>query len=662
MNISSKHIFLALGATAILAGCSENAWNDKLDGFEGGVNYDKTIEGEFTMSAADYKAVASNATNKQLAEDAGFASALKAVGNNGVFSAEITGKEYLPAFLASSSAPYFTAPVGSKVNVTYEQAGATDPVIAQVAGAAKITVKKADYVAAWGSDEDFIEAFAPMTPASAAIPAILAAQVADAAEGKLAVVTYNESAENPIFVQLGGGDPAINYSESFAETQGDFLTANATALDFNVWNCAGGNYGMKASAYYSKTNYASEAWLVSPVFNLTGSTASFSFEQATNYFADIETAKTEATVWVRANGGKWEQVSGYAFPAKLSWDFIASGDIDLSKYCGGNVQIGFRYTSTEAKCGTWEVRNFTFTADAGTIAANPGYSAAPSKVVANTPAAAQKTAVYKFDGKKWAAASGITALDAADYAAMGFASGKLEHPEVYLPLYLKANAPYAVEGDTEAVVYNGTTCSVLVFDGQQWSVNNNDLQTVCGQFVKEKDGWRFAKYVGKAYFNLATELALDRQYLLVAEGICAIPQGESKTYGYLYTEPATAVNGVVEMKNENNAFTFATTVTAGDKTYKLDGGKFFIVDLYGRLLYMSGTYDSFNFATAPKTTESGEIDPAYAWTAEPAADGHWTISNAGNGKWIQYSTSYSSWGAYAAEKGVLPTLYMLAAE
>lgn len=662
MNLSSKHIFLALGATAILASCSENAWNDKLDGFEAGVNYDKVVEGEFTMSAADYKAVASNSTNKELAKAAGLDNALKAVGTTGVFSAAIPAKEYLPAFLASSSAPYFLAPEGSRINVTYQQAGEVNPLIAEVAAAKKYTVKKADYISAWESDEDYIEAFAPMTPASAALPSILLTAYPDAAAGQMAVVTYNEADENPIFVQLGGGDAPIDYSETFAETQGDFLTANVTSLDFNVWNCAGGNYGMKASAYYNKTNFESEAWLVSPVFNLTGSTATFSFEEATNYFADVETAKNEATVWVRANGGAWTQLAGYAFPSKMSWDFIASGDIDLSAYCGGTVQIGFCYKSTSAKCGTWEVKNFVFKADAGTVEANPGYSGKPAKVLASTPVAAQKTGVYKFNGSKWAAASDVVALDAADYAAMGFANGKLEKPEVYIPLYLKSHCPYAVEGDMMGVVYNGTNCVIAVFDGQNWSVNNDDLQTQTGQFVKEKDGWRFAKLVGKAYFNLTTELVMGGSYLFVAEGICAIPQGESKTYGYLYTEAVSPTGGVIEMKNETNAFTFTDKVNVDDKTYKLSDGKFFIIDVYGRLLYMAGTYDSFNLAKSPATTESGEVDPAYGWTAQVDADGHWTISNAGNGKWIQYSTSYTSWGSYSAEKGVLPQLYMLASE
>lgn len=666
MNISVKNIFLALGAAALATSCGENAWNDQLEGFTPGVNYDKAIEGEFTLSATDYNAVAANKTNQSLAESAGLQKELKAVGSNGMFSAEIPAKDYLPAFLASSNSPYFVAPEGSKINVTYQQTGLTDPVIAQVAAAYKYTVTKDNYIDVWKSDEDFIEAFAPMTPAAANIPALLLDKYSDAEEGQLAVVTYNESTENPIFVQPGDEDGPISYSEPFTAGQGDFIATDLANNGINVWSWAGENYGMKATAYVSKVNYASDSWLVSPVFNLTGTTASVSCEEATNYFADVETAKNEAAIYVRIIGGEWEQLTGYPFPDKMGWTFVSTGDIDLSKYCGNRIQIGFRYTSTDTKAGTWEVKNFVFTADKGKVEANPGYylsNNAPAKVLANTPVTASKTEVYKYVGNKWTTASDIVALDAADYTAMGFSNNKLENPEVYLPLYLKANDVYAVEGDTKAVVYNGTSCSVLVYDGQTWTVNNNGLQTVTGQFIKEKDSWRFVKIVGKAYFNFATELELDRSYLFVAEGICAIPHAESKTYGYLYTEAVAPAGGVIEMKNEVNAFTFSTTATVDDNVYKLENGQFFIIDSTGRYLYMSGTFDSFNNAKAPAiNSEKATVDAAYVWTAEPAADGTWTIRNVGNEKYIQYSTKFSSWGCYATESGVLPQLYVLAAE
>lgn len=656
MKISVKNIFFALGATAVMASCGENAWNDHLDGFEPGVNYNNPIEGEFTMSAADYNAVASNSTNKSLAEAAGVGKALKAVGTDGKFSAQVTGKEYLPAFLASSSAPYFVAPEGSKVNVTYQETGVTDPIIAGIDAATEYKISSEEYQAAWKSDKDYIDAFAPMTPASDNIPEILKSGIHNAQDGQYAIVSYQESAENPVFISGGN---ALKYSESFSEDMGAFVIYNEVLPDglSYVWSMDAKNGCMKASAYVKGTNYAAAAWLLSPEITLGKGAASFSFDNITNFFADVETAKKEATVWVRVSGGNWEQLTGFAYPEKMSWSAVNSGEIDLSKYSGSTIQIGFKYTSTEAKAGTWEIKNFLLNAEDGTLGENPGFASKPKKALASTPVTAGKTAVYMYNGSKWALAEGVKALCAADYTAMGFSNNKLENPDINLPLYLKANMPYAVAGDMMAVVYNYDDCAVCVYDGQNWTVNNNNLQTLVGQFELKNGAWKFVKYVGKSYFNLTEELILDRQYLMVAEGICAIPLATSKNYGYLNTEAVTDAAGVIEQKNEANAFTFATTATVEGKEYKAADGTFFIIDSNGRFLYMSGSYNSFNVADAPK-----DGDANYTFKAEHKGAGQWTITNAGNGKWIQYSPNYTSWGCYDTESGVLPYLYVLAAE
>ncbi len=60
--------FMMLAGVLALTGCSENAWNDKLDGFKEPSVYDKTETVDYTLTAADYKTIASNSTNKQLAE------------------------------------------------------------------------------------------------------------------------------------------------------------------------------------------------------------------------------------------------------------------------------------------------------------------------------------------------------------------------------------------------------------------------------------------------------------------------------------------------------------------------------------------------------------------------------------------------------------------
>lgn len=770
MKNTVKNIFFALGATAVLASCSENSWNDKLEGFEGGSNYNSAIEGEYTMAGADYKAVASNATNKSMAEAAGASNALKAVGDNELFSAQIPAKEYLPAYLASSSAPYFLAPDGSKVNVTYNESGVTDPVIAQVAGAVKYTVSKDDYINAWGSDKDYIDAFAPMTPAENKIPAILKNVAPDAASGDLAIVSYNESATNPIFISdseveefIGGtfflvadgscgagplsptkgygylplvemsvAEGNVNSEEAYAFTfipadngyyikdvYGRYLYQSGTYNSFNVsaalpesgaiWtvevasngqatitNAEVGKWIQYDSGYSSWGSYdsakgslpvlfkapAPKYYLVTEDGHGAGPVAA---EKTYGYLAGVDMTVENGVVtnsdpanaftfeitkggyYIKDSYGRYLYQTGTYNSFNFSTEIPETGALwTLTAEADGsvmltNTEVG-KWIQYDGGYGTWG----SYDSAKGTLpslynAAAPVPAASkPAKVVAGTPVTAAMTAVYQYDGSKWTVAKEVTALSAADYAAMGFDVNKLENQDVYLPLYLKANYPYAVDGDQMAVVYNGNKCDVLVYDGQNWTINDNNLQTLTAQFVKENGNWKFVKYVGKAYFNLATEIILDRAYLLVSDGICAIPLATSKNYGYLNTEAVSIVNNVIEQKNEANAFTFASSAVIDGNTYKLADGSFFIVDSNGRYLYMSGTYTSFNVSNAP-VVKDGAVDPAYAFKA--VLDGDlWTISNVGNGKWIQYSTTYTSWGCYDAVNGNNPALYMLAAE
>ena len=153
----------------------------------------------------------------------------------------------------------------------------------------------------------------------------------------------------------------LPYSEVFKGVGiGDFTIENVTipsALSY-VWTYDS-RYGMKASAFLSGTAYATESWLISPKINLSSATTpQLSFKHAVNQFASIDKAKEEATVWVREENGTWTKLEGVNYPSSLGWAFVESGDIDLSAYVGKKILVGFKYTSTEEKSGTWEVQDF----------------------------------------------------------------------------------------------------------------------------------------------------------------------------------------------------------------------------------------------------------------------------------------------------------------
>ena len=162
--------------------------------------------------------------------------------------------------------------------------------------------------------------------------------------------------------QTGDTVKSLPYSQDFkASGQGDFTIDNKTlpeALTY-VWNYDN-RYGMKASGYYQQAAYATESWLVSPVVNLSSAQHPvLTFRHAVNQFTSIDQAKEEATVWVREENGTWTKLTGVTYPASLSWDFVDSGEIDLSGYKGKKIQVAFKYVSTTTKAGTWEVDKFS---------------------------------------------------------------------------------------------------------------------------------------------------------------------------------------------------------------------------------------------------------------------------------------------------------------
>lgn len=122
-------------------------------------------------------------------------------------------------------------------------------------------------------------------------------------------------------------------------------------------------YGAKASAYVGGSNHQAESWLISPSISLEGHTGvTMSFEHRCNFlngnpFADF------CTVWVGEAGSDrstWTNITAnIAIPSGSSWDPVNSGEISLADFEGKSIQIGFRYTSTNAVGPTWEIKDLT---------------------------------------------------------------------------------------------------------------------------------------------------------------------------------------------------------------------------------------------------------------------------------------------------------------
>ncbi len=109
---------------------------------------------------------------------------------------------------------------------------------------------------------------------------------------------------------------------------------------------------------YDNGNTASEAWLISPSFNLSNSTnASVSFKNASNYNGpDLEVLVST-------------DYDGNSLPATATWtpvsatlsgggfDWVSSGVISLAAFNGVNTYVAFKYTGTASDGKTWELDN-----------------------------------------------------------------------------------------------------------------------------------------------------------------------------------------------------------------------------------------------------------------------------------------------------------------
>ena len=152
--------------------------------------------------------------------------------------------------------------------------------------------------------------------------------------------------------------PAATGLTAKFETGMDNFTINNITLPSDlsfVWKHDATNKYMKASAFKKPTNYATESRLTSPAFSLAGKTsATLSFKHAARFFAN---AANEFKVQVSTDGTTWHDVAVSAYPTGTDWKFV-DATCNLSAYAGkATVYIGFLYTSTATKAGTWEIKD-----------------------------------------------------------------------------------------------------------------------------------------------------------------------------------------------------------------------------------------------------------------------------------------------------------------
>ena len=128
------------------------------------------------------------------------------------------------------------------------------------------------------------------------------------------------------------------------------------------WKTYNGAGYLNASAYVAGAAYASEAYAVSPVIDLTKVTkATAEFEHA----AKFQTTLTDLCgLCVREEGATaWTALTIPTWPTADTWTFASSGSIDLSAYDGKKIQLAFKYGSSANGADTWEVKNLVISGE-----------------------------------------------------------------------------------------------------------------------------------------------------------------------------------------------------------------------------------------------------------------------------------------------------------
>lgn len=512
---------LAVGAVS----CGENSWNDQLEGFNPNPGYTQVKSMDYTLTAADYKTLADNSTNKALAIG-DTVSALKSVGTLAYFNQMVSPDKYVPALLRDEKFSYFGLTEGSAINITYRIAKNLPENMIQLNAASEYIVSVEDYQKAYGSDENFAETFCPKFSATANLPKILKTAYPEAVSGQYAVIGYNNSTLDPSFgegpkfqltsvlgapvlgatVDVKGQVTAI-CSRGFVLTDkgGSILVYIASGFDQTAWKI-GDNISLQGviSAYGKG-------------FQIDGAAATTTIvnEGAGKYTYPAPTVYTGAMMdeAVKATdnfGAKYCEFTGTVVTSQNAAGTVTYYNINVE---GATTSQGSVYQiSDEMKKVLVDGGTYTFCGYFSSISSGKFFNVILTSATApksNKPARVTRAgsqvpttftySVYKYDGSKWAVASDVVILQPEDYAAMGSKSDLSgDKPATCIPAFMAKNFPYGAKDQVKYVMYkyyaNKVTslrCEEYTNNGTDWvnTISNGGVITETKQFVYKPQGW-----------------------------------------------------------------------------------------------------------------------------------------------------------------------------
>ena len=192
MKIAKYLSIMALGALVFTA-CSQD-FNDQFPGLGEKTEITNVQSFEYTLTDADYEIFAANGiSSRKIVSDADLSARLVAAGSAKGFASPEEAHTLLPYYFAWTGGNFFTLSNDSAIKVTYNAFVSTDGL--SVGEVKEYTLSAADYIAAWGSEEDYLEALTPSTLGKLAS----AVSTEGLEDGDYVAVTYKYAATEPVF-------------------------------------------------------------------------------------------------------------------------------------------------------------------------------------------------------------------------------------------------------------------------------------------------------------------------------------------------------------------------------------------------------------------------------------------------------------------------------
>lgn len=480
---------LSVVAVALMGvGCTADYFNDTyLPGYDNDGPITNVTNLEITLASSDYAAIAKNATNKALAEAAGVnaVDALAAISKNKYFATTEDAALYIPAFIDQS---YVTLDDNSTALVTYTLATDVPEEMKLMNTVSQYLLVEADYKALWESDENYTKAVTPSTIDR--LVEVLKPNE-DIFPGEYMVVTYNYSEQEPVFdgdastpaepevytSVLGkakeGASVEVRGYISAVSSMGPILTDDSGSLLLY-------DNGVRVTQELAVGDEVEVSGTIG-VFNnglqiaASGATIDEAGTMTVAYPAPMEITGAKADELLTSHTGE-----GFGFTAQYA---KMAGKVKISTSSDGtktyyNVEIPGAESATGSIYGITAEMAAQLESDKDYVLYGYFTSISRSKDIPKfvnflltsvepaTPATASLKAAVKVKSQKRYAyfkllddgtfeATDIVAIQPSDYAEMNQTEGNFSDPnqDVYIPIYLAKNYPYAQEGDKKLVGY-----------------------------------------------------------------------------------------------------------------------------------------------------------------------------------------------------------------